>query len=102
MPMKRFEQRSEHHLALDYYQRVLAELVSSPKKMAIVRDNVEAYSQQKHLPKSAQASLRRFQHFFAVSEDPLELQRWVLQDSYEGRRFRQFPLLFKGVLPPPE
>ncbi|TRW47977.1 hypothetical protein FM042_11640 [Aliidiomarina halalkaliphila] len=99
MSLKQYERRNEHHLARGYFERVLAELVSSPEKMMIVRSNVDTYSQHQHLPKSAQAALRRFQHFFAVSEDPTELQRWVLEDSYEGRRFRQFPLLFKGVLP---
>ncbi|WP_194757179.1 hypothetical protein [Aliidiomarina indica] len=96
---QRFEQRSEHPLTLDYYERALDELIASPEKMAIVQDNVTFYAQQQHLPKSAQAALRRFEHFFAVSDSPTDLRRWVLEDSYEGRKFRQFPLLFKGVLP---
>lgn len=81
----------------DYFDKALAALKADPRKLEIVRDNLRHYEQQAHLPKRVHRALKRFSYLLAVTDDPDEIARWVLQDSYEGNAFRQFPLIFKGL-----
>lgn len=68
-----------------------------PERVEVIRENLAYYEQQQHLPNSAKAAIKRFQYLLAVTNNPEEMERWVMEDSYEGRKFRQLPLLFKGV-----
>ncbi|RUO33510.1 hypothetical protein [Aliidiomarina sanyensis] len=92
--------RRQRHTAtstLQYIERALACLQAQPEKISVIRDNVTHYEAQPHLPKAARNALKRFQYVLAVTDDPQEIARWILEDSEEGRKFRQFPLLLKGV-----
>ncbi|RUO32015.1 hypothetical protein CWE12_03235 [Aliidiomarina sedimenti] len=86
---------------LAYFERALDQLQQAPERLAIVKANLAHYERQSHLPKSAKAAIKRFQYLLSVTEDPLEMRRWILEDSYEGRKFRQLPLLLKGVCDTP-
>lgn len=80
-----------------YIQRALDCLQADPQKIAVIRGNVAHYETQTHLPKSARNALKRFQYVLAVTDDPQEIARWILDDTEEGRKFRQFPLLLRGL-----
>lgn len=80
-----------------YFVQAFDCLREHPERVAIIRDNLTHYSAQPHLPKSAQAALKRFEYLLSVTHDPDEMARFVLEDSYEGRKFRQMPLMLKGV-----
>ncbi|MCH8493042.1 MAG: hypothetical protein LAT53_07415 [Idiomarina sp.] len=82
---------------VNYFQQAFTCLKAMPERVDIIRQNLEYYEQQPHLPKSAKAAIKRFQYLLAVTNDPAEMERWVMADSYEGRKFRQLPLLLKGV-----
>ncbi|MCC5879275.1 MAG: hypothetical protein JJU03_05225 [Idiomarina sp.] len=81
---------------LSYFQRAFTCLKENPERVERVRENLHYYQQQPHLPKSAQAAIKRFEYLLSVTEDPAEMELWVMEDSYEGRKFRQLPLLLKG------
>ncbi|WP_113908137.1 hypothetical protein [Aliidiomarina celeris] len=90
--------REREEAPLLYFQKALTHLKNNPQDMAILKQNLAFYEQQVHLPKQAKLGMQRYRHFLAVSNNPDELEKWVLQDSYEGMRFRQFPLIFKGLV----
>lgn len=93
----RRERDSKRPEDLGYFQRAFECLKENPERVSIIKDNLRNYEQQPHLPNSAKAAIKRFQYLLAVTEDPAEMERWIMEDSYEGRKFRQLPLLLKGV-----
>lgn len=93
-PRRRREQRPED---LSYFQQAFDCLRAHPERVARVQKNLAYYEQQRHLPKAAQAAIKRFQYLLAVTDDPEEMAHWVMADSIEGQKFRQLPLLLKGV-----
>ncbi|RUO23266.1 hypothetical protein CWE08_01025 [Aliidiomarina iranensis] len=84
---------------LSYFEQAFSCLKQAPERIEILRENLAHYQQKKHLPKSAKAAITRFEYLLAVTEDPEEMERRVMEDSYEGRKFRQMPLLLKGLCP---
>ncbi|RUO35979.1 hypothetical protein CWE13_10580 [Aliidiomarina shirensis] len=82
---------------LSYFEQAFTCLKEMPERVAVLRANLAYYQQKKHLPKAAKAAITRFEYLLAVTEDPEEMERRVMEDSYEGRKFRQMPLLLKGV-----
>ncbi|WP_139043491.1 hypothetical protein [Idiomarina sp. A28L] len=82
---------------LSYFEQAFVCLKEDPDRVAILRANVNHYQQKKHLPKAAKAAITRFEYLLAVTENPEEMERRVMEDSYEGRKFRQMPLLLKGI-----
>ena len=94
---------ARQHQPLDrdksYFVRAFECLRKHPERVTIVMQNLKYYRTQVHLPKSAQAALKRFEYLLSVTLDPDEMARFVLEDSYEGRKFRQMPLILKGVCP---
>lgn len=80
-----------------YFERAFECLRKHPERIAVVIENLNLYRTQPHLPKSAQGALTRFEYLLSVTHDPNEMARFVLEDSYEGRKFRQMPLMLKGV-----
>lgn len=80
-----------------YFEQAFTALKQHPERVARIKENLAHYQQQAHLPKSAQAAIKRFEYLLAVTSDPFEMERWVMEDSYEGKKFRQLPLIFKGV-----
>lgn len=85
-----------------YFEQALACLAAHPERISILVKNLHYYQQQQHLPKSAKAAIQRFEYLLAVTQDPHEIAQHVLEDSYEGRKFRQLPLLLKGLCDPAE
>lgn len=81
---------------LSYFRQAFTCLKAHPERVHKVALNLAYYQQQTHLPKSAQAAIKRFEYLLSVTDDPGEMERWVMEDSYEGRKFRQLPLLLKG------
>lgn len=81
---------------LTYFQRAFNCLKAHPERVQVIALNLAYYQQQTHLPKSAQAAIKRFEYLLSVTNDPHEMEQWVMEDSYEGRKFRQLPLLLKG------
>lgn len=90
--------REREETPLTYFEAALEHLKKHPEDMAVLKRNLEHYEQQAFLPKQAKLGLQRYRNFLAVSSDPEALEKWVLQDSHEGIRFRQFPLIFKGLI----
>lgn len=82
---------------LSYFEQALECLAQQPERIEIIKANLVYYQAQEHLPKSAKAAIKRFEYLLAVTEDPKEIANWVLEDSYEGQKFRQLPLLLKGL-----
>ena len=93
--------RSENPRTLAYFQQALQCLQANPERVAIIKANLDYYEQQPHLPKSAHAAIKRFQYLLAVTDSPADIERWLMEDSQEGRKFRQLPLLLKGVCDEP-
>ena len=84
----------------DYFERAFECLRQHPERVAVIIENLNQYRTQPHLPKSAQGALKRFEYLLSVTHDPNEMARFILEDSYEGRKFRQMPLMLKGVCLP--
>ncbi|MGX5914326.1 hypothetical protein ACR0ST_06285 [Aliidiomarina sp. Khilg15.8] len=82
---------------LDYFRAVFAVLHENPERVERIVENLRYYQQQQHLPKSAYAAIKRFEYMLEVTQDVEEIEQWVMEDSYEGRKCRQLPLLFKGI-----
>lgn len=82
---------------VEYFKQAFECLKAEPERVAIVQENLASYESQTHLPKGARAAIKRFQYLLEVTQDPSEMERWVMEDSYEGYKFRQLPMLFKGV-----
>lgn len=83
-----------------YFVQAFDCLRAHPERVAIIEQNLRYYNSQPHLPKSAKAALTRFEYLLSVTRDPEEMAVFVLEESYEGRKFRQLPLLLKGVCDP--
>ncbi|CUS48451.1 MAG: hypothetical protein HLUCCO02_00175 [Idiomarinaceae bacterium HL-53] len=91
-------ERERAEAPFSYFEEALKVLHADPSKISILRDNLAYYEQQSFLPKSAKIALRRYSYLLSLTDNIDEIEKWVLQDSYEGQRFRQFPLIFKGIL----
>lgn len=82
---------------LAYFRDVFAALRAHPERVERIVTNLHYYQQQRHLPKSAYAAIQRFEYILDVTRDVDDIERWVMEDSYEGRKCRQLPLLLKGI-----
>lgn len=89
--------RQENAQNLAYFEKALKCLAEHPERVKLIKENLEYYRAQPHLPNSAKATVKRFDYLLAVTNDPAEMTRWIMEDSYEGQKFRQMPLLLKGV-----
>ncbi|RTE87745.1 MULTISPECIES: hypothetical protein [Gammaproteobacteria] len=95
---KRSGDREKTEAPLAYFEKALAALQANPEKVKTLKANLAHYEKQQFLPKSAKVALKRYSYLLALTNSVDEITKWVLQDSYEGQRFRQFPLIFKGVI----
>ncbi len=89
----------EQQQARLYLTAVFRKLASEPDLIAVVKENIDTFKGKQHIRNSAKKTLARLEwHFDAEQPDIELLATEVLADDYIGQKYREFPLLFKGVL----
>ncbi|MBE0353018.1 hypothetical protein [Pseudoalteromonas lipolytica] len=90
--------KAESKQQVAYINEVISALKDDPRKLDIIRKNLDFYREQSFLKRGFLLAIERFDWVFEASNGVDEVCAQIIADDYIGKRLRRYPLLYKGVI----
>ncbi|ESP94447.1 MULTISPECIES: hypothetical protein [Pseudoalteromonas] len=96
--MTRNKNRVSSQSSQEYIAQVVTSLQQDPALLEIVKANCDYYQQQQFLKKGLKRAIEHLEWVLAADDDITRICQQIMADDHIGTKFRQYPLLFKGVI----
>ncbi|MBQ4835068.1 hypothetical protein [Pseudoalteromonas luteoviolacea] len=96
--MTRTRKRINSQSSQEYMEQVVTSLLQDPALLEIVKANCNYYQQQQFLKKGLKRAIEHLEWVLAADDDITRICQQIMADDHIGMKFRQYPLLFKGVI----
>ncbi|MCF6439638.1 hypothetical protein L1077_09375 [Pseudoalteromonas luteoviolacea] len=78
-------------------EQVVSALRQNPEAIEIIKTNCQHYQSQAYLKKGLKRTIEHLEWVLAADNDIERICTQIMADDHIGGKFRQYPLLFKGV-----